>query len=123
MIYIYTYILYIQVEKGLSIASFFRSHHRIEPVLDGVKDPKAEARLRKLTENRPDFAEAWRRESKAQAADSDSETAIHARFRAWICTWALFEVIEDEEIDVESSTCGRAAHGGLETACRSLIQS
>lgn len=40
-----------------SIAKDIASHHGIEPILEGVEDPDTQARLKRLTEGKPDFAE------------------------------------------------------------------
>lgn len=55
-----------------SIAGDIASHHGIKPILEGLKDPVAHARLEKLTEGKPDFAEEpeAREESKKKGEDA-----------------------------------------------------
>jgi len=54
-----------------NIARDIASHHRIEPILEGLSDAESEARLQELTQGKPDFSA----EKTAAAAPKDDDEA------------------------------------------------
>lgn len=60
-------------EDVQSIAKDIASHHGIEPILEGVEDPDTQARLKRLTEGKPDFAEDAQTASSKAGGEKDQE--------------------------------------------------